>query len=901
MYRYAVSYAHGRDEAWVARFLDELRRRLDAADGPRFRRLVPPAAPTGARDEGSYGVGTADIVLALCSPAYFNEGPAQRDWAVLALRRSLGQARTGVAPQLALPLVWEPVDRRLPEPIATADVLSAGRPAEYRSLGLALLTMQAARHRAAWDRVLDAIVARMTAMATAGAAAPELDDRLAAEAPDALSADDAAFTERFRNEVTPVVPALPVARTVRVLRGSGGAPGTAPDRGDPPPDQAPAVALAAELLPDLGRRILLVGPPGAGHTTELARLVRRALDDGTPGHPGADRTPHDPTPGQPEAGRPSHDPTPGQSDAAQRLDDGTPGHPRAGRTSHDPTPGQPEAGRPSHDPTLGRSGGGQPPDDGTPGHPGADLAPGQPSAPRPWDDDAVTGRSRAVSGSAGVGWAPWGCRIPFVLSARSGALPRLDGMVPTLAPLAAAQEPAGWAARQLRSGRAFLAVDDLDAVPEGNRAAVWEWLLHLLETHPRAPCVIATNGTGVPWSRLGDDFRVVGLGPLAPDDTRALLNARAAESPGDRQALDVLLPRFDTDPLLVGVADRPAAAAALLRAAGSVRRPERASRHRLLRAAVSAVWRRPREETTAPPVPGLAANQVPDSVLRAASGRLAVAALGLDCSRIPLRTALSALREPGISHSASSERLLAALADRAGVVFRPGPDTVAFPNPEVRTFLAAHHLAHAPGTDTDELLRTHSSAELGELLRQLRAVETGTGTVRSVLAAPGGPPHRLSAGSPPPRPAVRRADVRSSDELRALLRSGTAVPELRCFGTVDGLAEALPRLPGLRSLVLSDDPSLVALPELAGCRSLRSVRVLRCPNLRDLTALESSAVMFLDIDPWPNLPVPDDLRRTRWLSRVDLVTGGPRPRQGTVPAQLGAVFPEIRIRRRLHG
>ncbi|EDY56434.2 large ATP-binding protein, partial [Streptomyces sp. SID5470] len=149
--------------------------------------------------------------------------------------------------------------------------------------------------------------------------------------------------------------------------------------------------------------------------------------------------------------------------------------------------------------------------------------------------------------------------------------------------------------------------------------------------------------------------------------------------------------------------------------------------------------------------------------------------------------------------------------------------------------------------------------------------------------------------------AVRRADVRSSAELRALLRAGTAVPELRCSGTVDGLAEALPRLPGLRSLVLSDDPSLVALPELAGCRSLRSLRLLRCPNLRDLTALESSAVMFLDIDPWPNLPVPDDLRRTRWLSRVDLVTGGPRPRQGAVPAQLGAVFPEIRIRRRLHG
>ncbi|MFF1306836.1 large ATP-binding protein [Streptomyces sp. NPDC058307] len=792
VYRYAVSYAHGRDEAWVARFLDELRRRLDTGSGPRFQRLAPPAGPPGGREEGSYGVRSAEIVLALCSPAYFDEGPAQRDWAVLAMRRSLGQARTGVSPQPVLPLIWEPVDRRLPGPIATADTLSAGLPAEYRSLGLALMTMQATRYRAVLDRALDGIVARMTEMATAGAPAPELDDRFAGEAPDALSADDAAFTERFREEMAPVLPALPVARVLSARgatdAGNAGSDGNGePDESVPQPDQV----LAAELLPELGRRILLVGPSGAGHSTELARLADRALDDTSPGR-----------------------------------------------------------------------GGGEP---------------------------------------GGAGRRPWGCRIPFVLSARSGGLPRLDGMVPTLAPSAAPREPAGWAARQLRAGRAFLAVDDLDGLPAGHRAAVWEWLLRLLETHPQAPCVIATNGTGVPWSRLGD-FRIAGLRPLSPDDVRTFLDSRAVAAPGGRQALGVLLRQFDTDPLLVGVAGRPAAAAALLRAAAAGL-PAPVPRYRLLRAAVSAVWRRAREETTGPPaprVPGLAANQVPDSVLRAASGRLAVAALALDSSRIPLRTALSALRTPGAFDTASPERLLAALADRAGVVFRPGPDTVAFPGPEVRTFLAAHHLAHTPGTDTDQLPGHRPSAELVELLAQLRAAEAGTGAARSVLARSADRPRRLSAGQPPPPPAVLRAVVRSSAEVHALLRTGTAVPELRCSGPVDGLADTLPRLPGLRSLSLADDPSLLALPELAGCRSLRSVRVLRCPNLRDLTTLESSTVMFLDIDPWPYLPVPEALRRAPWLSRVDLVTGGRGPGPAAAPPPAGTLFPEIRVRRRLH-
>ncbi|MGM0364453.1 large ATP-binding protein, partial [Streptomyces griseoaurantiacus] len=450
MYRYAVSYLRGRDEAWVARFLYELRRRLDASKGPQFTRVLAPAPqPPDARQSPpaeSPGVATADVVLALCSPAYFSEGPADQDWAVLAHRQTLGQARTGTAPRTALPLLWEPIPQRLPEPVAAADVLTAGQPPEYRSLGLALLTMQAPRYRGALDEVLSAIVAHMNEAVRSGTTAPPLADRSAGEPPRALAVDDGVFTEEFRKHLAPAVPAPRIPRT---LVADDGADGTVP----------------AELLPELGRRLLLVGPLGAGHSTELARLAGQALD----------ALPHTP---------------------------------------------------------------------------------------------------------AGSARAPWGCRIPFVLSARSGALPDLDGLVPALAPGAAPREPAGWAARQLRAGHAFVAVDDLDAVPSRNRTAVWESLLRLLRTHPQAPCVIATNGATVPWDRLGSEFRTVRLRALAPAGVRALLDSLGAG--GERRTARALTRRLDEDPVLSGVAGRPAAAAAIWRASRAHALPGPPPRHQLL-------------------------------------------------------------------------------------------------------------------------------------------------------------------------------------------------------------------------------------------------------------------------------------------------------------------------------
>ncbi|MFE0362097.1 large ATP-binding protein [Streptomyces griseoaurantiacus] len=775
MYRYAVSYLRGRDEAWVARFLYELRRRLDASKGPQFTRVLAPAPqPPDARHSPpaeSPGVATADVVLALCSPAYFSEGPADQDWAVLAHRQTLGQARTGTAPRTALPLLWEPIPQRLPEPVAAADVLTAGQPPEYRSLGLALLTMQAPRYRGALDEVLSAIVAHMNEAVRSGTTAPPLADRSAGEPPRALAVDDGVFTEEFRKHLAPAVPAPRIPRT---LVADDGADGTVP----------------AELLPELGRRLLLVGPLGAGHSTELARLAGQALD----------ALPHTP---------------------------------------------------------------------------------------------------------AGSARAPWGCRIPFVLSARSGALPDLDGLVPALAPGAAPREPAGWAARQLRAGHAFVAVDDLDAVPSRNRTAVWESLLRLLRTHPQAPCVIATNGATVPWDRLGSEFRTVRLRALAPAGVRALLDSLGAG--GERRTARALTRRLDEDPVLSGVAGRPAAAAAIWRASRAHALPGPPPRHQLLRAGISAGWRRARPEPGGVPPVREDGAAVPDSVLRTACGGLAVATLDMDGARIPLRTALDALRERGTRAAGAApapERLLAALADRTGTLYQPGPDTVAFSDPAVRTFLAAHHLAGAEHADAARLLARSGSPELEELLGELRAARTGT-EPRGLLTSGHRPPRRLPAARPARPAPARRALVRSAGELRALAASGgPGGHELWCEGTVEGLDELLPRLRGLRALVLADDPARTALPPLDGCPSLRALRVVRCPALTDWTALASSTVMFLTLEPWPDEPIPEGLDDMPWLSQVDLVPAEARPtaRAGahTVPRpggtpRPGAGFPGVRV------
>ncbi|MEU1619496.1 large ATP-binding protein [Streptomyces sp. NPDC005722] len=722
-----MSYLHGRDEAWVARFLDDLDRRLGSSP-VRFVRT--PA--DGARGPGSPGVATADRVLVLCSPAYFSEGPADADWAMLAHRTSLDRARGAPESGIVLPLLWEPVPQRMPAVVAEADTFTAGQPPQYRTHGLALMTMQAARHRAALDEVLGNLTRWLTTDAPGGSGpAPE---DIPAELPPALASDDARFTGLYRGLLTGTTSGAngghPLGRRLSWQDG--------PSRRHTPSGE-PAAA---------GRRLLLIGPAGSGRSAVLGHLADRV--------------------------------------------------------------------------------------------------------------------------AAGPGGAPWGCQVAFTLRADAGGLPSPDGIVQAAAPSLAAREPAGWSARQLRAGRALLAVHGLDRAPVHMRPAAWEWLLRTAERYPDAVILVEANGSSVPWHRIDGVFTPVLLEPLDRAEREALLAGGdpLAVTPGGGPALASVA----DDPLLADAVRWPSAAVAVrhaARAAGE-RGPDRMD---LLRAAVAAVWRPDREAAHT-------RTRVRDSVLRAAAGGLAAATLGAGDAPLPAGTALDALYglgTPGLTGTVPPDRLLSQLADEAGILFSPAPATIAFAGDSVRQYLAAEHLAAHPGPAGDAVLAGHvertGSSGLARLVAELSAARKSLPEVPGLLEH-GATGRRLTAGAAPGRPPAGPLLVRSAGELAGLAERGETAPEVWCRGPLGDLGAALAGIPGLRSLVISDHPEMTAVPDLSGCASLRSLRLADCPRLHDLSSLGGSPVMFLTIAPWhPSLDL-RPLRDAAWLRRIDLVTAG---------------------------
>jgi hypothetical protein len=302
----------------------------------------------------------------------------------------------------------------------------------------------------------------------------------------------------------------------------------------------------------------------------------------------------------------------------------------------------------------------------------------------------------------------------------------------------------------------------------------------------------------------------------------------------------------------------------------------------LLRAAVTAAWRPDGEAAEA-------RQRVTDSVLRAAAGGLAVATLGTGGEPIPVGTALAALdglRAGERTGPVPAERLLAQLADRAGLLYAPAPGTVAFPQEAVRQFLAAEHLAAHPGPATDRIVAAHTertgSSELAGLVAELSAARRSVPDVPGLLAY-GVTGRRLTAARLPAEPAGQPHMVRSSDDLRRLT-AWEDVTDVWCQGPVDGLEAGLPAIPALRSLVITDHCGLSAVPDMSGCPALRSLRLLDCPRLRDVEAVTRSGVMFLTIDPWGEYADLSSLGRARWLRRLDLGVAGARPAALTVAA-----------------
>ncbi len=711
----------------MARFLDDLDRRLNQMSPARFVRW-----PVGSGgDQLSPGVADADRVLVLCSPAYFTEGPAESDWAVLSQRTSLERARGRAAPTV-LPLLWEPITQRLPDVVAEADLFTSAQPHEYRSVGLALMTMQAARHRAALDRVLGNLTRWMTEGPGPGVRpAVQISP---VELPSALASDDARFTREFRST------------SVKANR----PPNTAPTRRLRWPDGSSQRQATTAEMTTAGRRLLVIGPAGSGRSLALRSLVEQVL--------------------------------------------------------------------------------------------------------------------------AGPANSPWNCRVAFHLETASGALPSLDGLVSSVAPDLVPHEPAGWAARQLRGGWALLAVDGLDRAPARLRPAAWEWLLRTAAAFPKAVFLVECNGVSVPWHRVGGVFTPVYLEPLDPAERATLTVPGRAPSQGLGSA-----PTDAEGPLIDDSTSWPSAAEAVRRTAARSGQLQPV-RTELLRAAVTAAWRSETDTDTR--------HRVSDSVLRAAAGGLAVATLHLGPAAIPTSTALTALdglRAGGPDGPVPAERLLSHLADRAGLLYSPGPGTVAFPQDAVRLFLAAEHLAAHPGTAADRILTAHAeqtgSSELGRLVADLATAQRPAADLAGLLGH-GVTGRRLTAAPlPTPGTDVPRL-VRADADLRLLTDEG-GLAEVWCQGPVEDLEGTLPAIRGLRALVIADNSRLSAVPDLSGCPALRSLRLLNCPDLRDLEAVARSGLMFLGIDPWLEGTDLSPLARARWLRRLDLGIAGSDERAGS--------------------
>ncbi|GAA2745104.1 NACHT domain-containing protein [Kitasatospora cinereorecta] len=183
----------------------------------------------------------------------------------------------------------------------------------------------------------------------------------------------------------------------------------------------------------------------------------------------------------------------------------------------------------------------------------------------------------AAAGTLGSDLAEWDHKVPFVLRLRS--MYRLRNLSPRPAqfleidgsPLADAQ-PAGWAERVLRGGRALLLVDGLDEIPEDDRAEAEQWLAGLFRHYPDIRCLVTVRPSAVPADWLAHlAFDELALRPMNARDRRALVlrwhRAIASElGDGDeatceRRALDelqaALLHTLATSPDLAALTDSP--------------------------------------------------------------------------------------------------------------------------------------------------------------------------------------------------------------------------------------------------------------------------------------------------------------------------------------------------------
>ncbi|GAA2779551.1 hypothetical protein GCM10010441_00240 [Kitasatospora paracochleata] len=321
----------------------------------------------------------------------------------------------------------------------------------------------------------------------------------------------------------------------------------------------------------------------------------------------------------------------------------------------------------------------------------------------------------AAAGTLGPDLAEWDRRVPFVLRLRS--LYRLRNLSPRPAeflevdgsPLADSQ-PAGWAERVLRGGRALLLVDGLDEIPEDDRAEAEQWLAGLFRHYPDIRCLVTVRPSAVPADWLAHlAFDELALRPMNAADRRTLVvrwhRAIAAElgdgedAERERGEIDQLrsdlLHTLAASPDLDALTDSPLLCAMICTLH---REWDGALPHRkmdLYEAALNMLLVRRDQQRKVGRVEGVdLAKEEQLAVLQRIAYWLTVNRLSEGGRSDALRL-IDRLRSSfsGPSRAVSADQVFTHLLNRSGLLTEPGSDTFAFVHRTFQDYLAAREFA----------------------------------------------------------------------------------------------------------------------------------------------------------------------------------------------------------------
>ncbi|MFD7662786.1 NACHT domain-containing protein [Streptomyces sp. NPDC059788] len=358
-------------------------------------------------------------------------------------------------------------------------------------------------------------------------------------------------------------------------------------------------------------------------------------------------------------------------------------------------------------------------------------------------------------------------RVPFLLPVRRFArhgLPSPGDFLATVGYPGADAQPAGWADRVLRAGRALLLIDGVDEAPEGEREGLRRKLRDWTALYPGNVWIVTSRPSAVRADWLtADGFAELSLAPMSREDIAAFIQrwhrAAAQQEPEDldrlghyeRTLLNAVritrdLGRLATNPLMCG----------MLCALHRDRRgylPD--GRKELYEAALSMLLERRDRERAMGTTDGIDLPRQPKIQLLQ---KLAHWMLVNGRSEMDREVAVDTLAQhlpaiPDAARQGGAEEVYRHLLNRTGLLREPAPGTVDFVHRTFQDFLAAR--ATVQRHDFGLLLNHAHLSEWEDVIRMAVA-----------LARPDECAALLN-GLLAPRPGIRAAEARHRKLLAA--------------------------------------------------------------------------------------------------------------------------------------